>query len=304
MPAPSSPITFTYGHGIVESRTSVRFISEMDVGGEKQFALVRWVGSGKPWSYFALGWIPVRLALLPGPPPCNFIVGGDGRVGFGYGSYSEEQVNDTRTGPQARGPLRELRVIGAHLYTAGMGRQVYRRLGPAQWEVLDPPRVPKRGEIDVCGFTSLDGVNESDIWAVGYKGEMWNRKGGQWHEAPALTNVTLHKVRMVRSDLGFASGKMGIVMRYDGSTWGALPHPAGTDDIWDLEWFADRLYAASAKKLYVLQPDDTFAEVKIENVTSFGHLHAADGVLWSFGTLQLAWTDDGQHWNPEQPPRP
>ena len=304
MPAPSSPITFTYGHGIVESRTTDIFINEMDVGGEKQFALVRWVGSGKPWSYFALGWIPVRLALLPGPPPCNFIVGGDGRVGFGYGSYSEEQVNDTRTGPQGRGPLRELRVIGAHLYTAGMGRQVYRRLGPAQWEVLDPPRVPKRGEIDVCGFTSLDGVNESDIWAVGYKGEMWNRKGGQWHEAPALTNVTLHKVRMVRSDLGFASGKMGIVMRYDGSTWGALPHPAGTDDIWDLEWFADRLYAASAKKLYVLQPDDTFAEVKIENVTSFGHLHAADGVLWSFGTLQLAWTDDGQHWNPEQPPRP
>jgi hypothetical protein len=57
------------------------------------------------------------------------------------------------------------------------------------------------------------------------------------------------------------------------------------------------------KKLCVLQPDGAFAEVKIENVTSFGHLHAADGVLWSFGTLQLAWTDDGQRWNPEQPPR-
>lgn len=304
MSAPASPVTFTYGHGIVESRASVRFICEMDVEGEKQFVLARWVGSGKPWSYFPLGWVPVRLALAPGPPPCNFILCGDGRVGFGYGSYGEEHINDTTTGPKGRGPLRELRWIGEHLYAAGMGRQVYRRLGPAQWEVLDPPRVPKPGQIEVCGFTSLDGVDESDVWAVGYKGEMWNRKAGQWYEAPALTNMTLHKVRMVRADLGFASGKKGIVMRYDGGTWAALPHLAGADDIWDLEWLGGRLYAAAAKKLYVLKADDSFAEVQIEGVTSFGHLHAADGVLWSFGTLRLAWTADGQQWNAEQPPRP
>jgi hypothetical protein len=303
MSAPSSP-SFTFGHGWVESRAAVRFICEIDTGGGPQPALARWADQGKPWPYLGMRWMPVRLALVPGPPPCNFMLGGDGRVGFGYGSYSEELINDTATGPKGRGPLRELRWIGAHLYAAGMGRQVYRRLGPAQWEALDPPRVPQPGEITVCGFTSLDGVDENDVWAVGYKGEMWNRKGGQWHEAPALTNVTLHKVRMVRGDLGFVSGKKGIVMRYDGSSWAALPHLAGADDIWDLEWFGDRLYAASAKKLYVLQPDDTFAEVKVENVTSFGHLHAADGVLWSFGTLQLAWTVDGQHWNWEQPPRP
>ena len=36
--------------------------------------------------------------------------------------------------------------------------------------------------------------------------------------------------------------------------------------------------------------------VPVEGVNSFGHLHANEGVLWSFGTNQLASTTDGIKW--------
>jgi len=65
---------------------------------------------------------------------------------------------------------------------------------------------------------------------------------------------------------------------------------------------ARRLQAGEA--LLVLGDDGTFSEVRVPNVSSFGHLHAADGVMWSFGTLQLAWTDDAKTWNIEDPRRP
>jgi len=53
--------------------------------------------------------------------------------------------------------------------------------------------------------------------------------------------------------------------------------------------------------LFKLLPDATFEEVAVPGLTSFGYLHANDGVLWSFGTLQLAWTTDAIVWTAQTP---
>lgn len=296
-----SNITFSYGHGIVENKESVRFICEVDVNGGKQAALVRWQGSGNPWSIYLMEWMPVRLAMFDEPSICTFALGGDGTIGFGSGNYIEENINDSITGPKGRGPLKELHKIGNHLYSAGMGRQFYKRLGENNWKTLEPQQILELGLIDGCGFTSIDGVDESDIWAVGYKGEIWNRKDRKWRQIVSPTNVTLHKIRMITSNLGYASGKKGVILRYQNGCWEAMSNIIGAEDIWGLEWFEGKLYAASSENLYVLTDDDIFKPLHIPKLSSFGHLHAADGVLWSFGAMQLCWSADAQHWQEETP---
>ncbi len=290
-----------FGPGLVENDDSVRVICEIDVDDGKQPALARWLGPQAGWTFFPMQWMPVRLAQLELPQPCVFALGGDGTVGLGYGGYSEESINTTDTGPRGRGPLRALRAIAGRLYAAGMGRQVYRRVDAGVWEVLDPPKVPAPGEIDICGFTSIDGVDEDEIWAVGYRGEIWRASGLQWSQMPSPTNVTLHVVRAFSRHLVFAAGKMGLVLGFLDDAWRVLAHIPGGEDIWDLEWFGGQLFAATSTRLFKLLPDATFEEVAVPGLTSFGYLHANDGVLWSFGTLQLAWTTDAVVWTAQTP---
>jgi hypothetical protein len=184
-----------------------------------------------------------------------------------------------------------------------MGRQVYRRDGPNQWTSLGAPVTPRPEDLEVSGFTALDGVEPYDLWFCGYRGEIWRLQGQQqWQRYDSPTNVTLHAIRMVAPALGFVAGKRGAALRWDGALWRTLPSVEGVDDVWSLEWFHDRLYAASSRQLFLLD-GDRFVPIAVPGFHSFGHLHAADGVLWSFGTRQLGWTADGANWTEESPLR-
>lgn len=297
----SESVSLQFGPGLIENAHSVRVICEIDLDGGKQPALARWLGPQAGWSFFPMAWMPVRLAQLDLPQPCVFALGGDGTVGLGYGGYSEESIDTTDTGPRGRGPLRALRTIAGRLYAAGMGRQVYRRVAPDNWEVLDPPKVPAPGAIEICGFTSIDGVSEDEIWAVGYGGEIWCASNLRWTEMPSPTNLTLHVVRAFDKVLVFAAGKRGLVLDRADGAWRVFAQLPGDEDVWDLEWFDGHLFAATSTRLFRLSADGSFAPVMVPGLGSFGYLHAHDGVLWSFGTLQLAWTTDAVVWTAQTP---
>jgi hypothetical protein len=59
----------------------------------------------------------------------------------------------------------------------------------------------------------------------------------------------------------------------------------------DMAWFDGHLYVSSQEAVYRLT-DDGLQVVKVKGVKTFGYLSAADGVLWSFGIKDVAWTMD------------
>jgi hypothetical protein len=71
----------------------------------------------------------------------------------------------------------------------------------------------------------------------------------------------------------------------------------GIGDLWDAEWYLGALYVVSEKNIYRLLDNNCLKPLSITAASSFGHLHAKDGVLWSFGTGHLAFTSDGETWN-------
>ena len=184
-----------------------------------------------------------------------------------------------------------------------MGRQVFRREGADNWTRQDQGVVLPRGEIQLCGFNSIDGLSEDAIYAVGFNGEIWLRSHSKWQQQDSPTNLVLHKVKVVREDLIFASGQMGTLLRSDGNHWETIEHDAITDDLWGMEWFQGELYLACDSGLFKLDSKDQLVEVdmQLSPKPTCRHLHANDGVLWSCGPKHVTWTEDGQTWSDVTP---
>jgi hypothetical protein len=295
----------TFLSGFVQSRDITRVIAQVDELA-KQGAAYSWVmkrtSDSKQWSAFELHWIATRMWVDMSRGVTVFVTGPAGVVCVATpGAAVEERMDESLDGPQGRGPIRDLRGIGDHLYACGMARQVYRREATGQWSHRDEGVVLPKGTLIVAGFNSMDGLSEDTFYAVGYGGEIWRCWHSNWQQMDSPTNVVLHRVRVIKNDLMFAAGQRGVLLRGNGDMWEQVSHERTKDDFWGMEWFNGRLYVASDKAIYFLTNNGDLEQVNLRGINTCGHLHANDRIMWSFGTKQLAWTEDGAEWNDGTP---
>jgi hypothetical protein len=182
-----------------------------------------------------------------------------------------------------------------------MARQVYRREGPENWCRRDEGAVLPIGAIEVAGFNSIDGVCEHDIYAVGFGGEIWRCVYRRWYQVKSPTRAILNCVRVVRKELIYAAGHKGVLLRGNGDGWEQVVQKETTDDLWGMEWFNETLYVCSDKAIYCVNEDGEFKAIELGHIKTSGHLHANDGVMWSFGGKHVAWTENGLDWNDATP---
>jgi hypothetical protein len=305
MASNSNPFSFL--SGFVQDRNTGRVIAQIDDlkdAGATDSHLMKWIRSEGRWYSFDLEWHATRLCIVTSPELHLLAVGpaGIAYVGTAAGN-AEEEIDPTDDGPRRRGDIRDLRIIGAHVYAAGMSRQVYRREGKGNWTRQDAGTVQPRGSLEVAGFNSIDGVSEADIYAVGFGGEIWRRVAGAWHQVESPTNVVLHRVRAVSDDLVFAAGQGGVLLRGSADRWDVVPQYSTDADFWGMEWFRDTLFVASDTGVYALTADDTLERVEmgLGDGWTTRHLHANDGVMWSFGPKHVAWTEDVTTWTDVTP---
>jgi hypothetical protein len=223
-----------------------------------------------------------------------------GRLGF-IGVINGDIIGEeTIEGPQTRGFIRDLRVIGQHVYATGMGRQVYRRFGPGNWSPFDDGIVNTPTDyLDVTGFNAIDGVSEEHIYAVGFGGEIWRCLRGQWRQVSSPTNLILERVRTLGPDLVYAAGQAGVLLRGHDDVWQSIDQTATNDDFWGLEWFHGHLYLSTDKGLFRLNEHSELDSIDLglPGPRTYSQLHANNGALWSFGSNHLSWTEDGETWN-------
>jgi hypothetical protein len=238
-----------------------------------------------------------RLALGPGP---DIEVFAAGRLGLIGRIRNDRVVDETIDGPDDHGFIRDLRAIGHHLYAAGMGRQVYRRLGDGRWVRFDEGVLNNPSHfLDVTGLNGIDGLADDEIYAAGFNGEIWHCFKGRWERIDSPTNLILECVRVVTSDQVYVCGQAGTLFRGHGPAWDSIEHAETEDDFWGMEWFRDKLYLTTREDLFQLVDDLRLEpiDLNVEGPRTFGRLHAALGALWSFGPEHIFWTEDGNRWN-------
>lgn len=264
--------------------------------------IMRWTPGSPKWTMFEVLWIATSLAVIEQPKPAVAAIGPEGIcVVLDLQGNHLEYPGGAPDATLTSGFMREIRRIGGSMFACGARRQVYHRAtggvwSPAHQGVLLPPssKVP-------AGFNSIHGITESDLWAVGFLGEIWRRRSDRWTLESSPTNLTLNKVLAVSDQLAFIAGKMGTLLRYDGAGWAALPQADLTIELWDLAWFRDRLFVATGSDLLALDP--TGALVRVTGAPpDITHLSVADETMWAISRKQVAWTQDAVAWNDVTPP--
>jgi hypothetical protein len=252
------------------------------------------------WAGLTLQGPIVALCAVYQPEPMVLFLGPEGQVHIlRPGGQADEFVDATDQGPPGRGVLRDMRLIGGHVYVTGMGRQVYRREGPGHWARGDPGVLVPQAEARVAGFNSIDGFTEDQIYAVGWEGEMWFCDGSRWRSLPPLTNVKLQRVLCVPPDTVYACGQAGVLLRGFEDRWQVLEHDVTEEQFWGMEWFQEKLWLATCHAVYRVERDVP-VEVDLGLAgapTTTGWLHARDGLMWSVGTNHLLSTTDGIAWS-------
>jgi hypothetical protein len=180
-----------------------------------------------------------------------------------------------------------------------MGRQVYRREGKDKWIHLDTGVLQEPSLTEVKGFNSIDGVDENDIYAVGFGGDMWHCMQGIWQELDSPTNLILNKVLVVNDKQVYICGQKGVLLAGHGDRWTTVEQDLEDEDFWDMTWYREALYLSSNKAVYRLDPNDntlTVVDFNLGDKMTYGFVHANDGVLASFGTKHVCITKDGVNW--------
>ena len=196
---------FSFGDGFVSSKMRARVTAQIDElveAGSSRSQVMTWLRQGSKWNYFALEWNAIKISELIKPTYHLIALGQDGSVIISHpDGPKQEFIDTTGNGPAGRGPLLDLRRIANHAYAVGMSRQVYRREHSGLWTRQDAGVVQELGEMEVVGFYSIDGIDENDVYAVGFGGEIWRREKGHWQKIDSPTDGVLHQVRVISDNL-------------------------------------------------------------------------------------------------------
>ena len=266
-------------------------------------ASIMWSNEDQEWLQTGSGsnvifWTPLSATVCDHPNAQMVAIGAWGHVLVdGKGDFHEELIRDQDRAPvERKGKLLRVRAIGKRAYAVGMGRQVYRRDDVKKWTPIDGGVLVPASDMRLLGFNTIDGFSETDIYAAGLKGEIWHFDGTNWQQLDSPTNRILNDAVCAGDGNVYACGDEGFLLRGRGDHWSVITDKGFTEDIWNLCWFADRLFIATTKGLFVLDQEKVRpVDVGDDIPGTTYHLSARDGILWSIGTKDIM-QYDGATW--------
>lgn len=289
--------TFSYINGAIRE-SDIAYLIMVDNAALKMnmsfSSIVQWEPEG--WGNGGqVDWRAIGAAVSQLPKRQLIVVGEYGHVKvLGGGEQYEEKIEVDGVKPQDRGPLRFARTIGNEVFVVGMDRQVYRRGADKKWVSCEAGIAKTVG---VSGLESIDGVNENELYAVGWDGEIWHYQKSKWKQEDSPTKNILSSVCCAKNGEVYASGRQGLVLKREANTWRILDQEYKTEDFWSLAYFNDNLYACSLENVFQLNRDGIFFPIDINNgkALSTGKLVSGKGWLWSIG-LKDVLGFDGTEW--------
>lgn len=189
------------------------------------------------------------------------------------------------------GQITRIRTISGQPYCCGQSGQVY-RLTAGQWDRAD-------SGLRTIGGPDLEdiaGNGPSDIYVVGIQGSMFHFNGSRWDTISLPTNGYLSNIRCVSSNLCYACGNDGLLLKGFCDQWEIVSEPIPDKNYWGLEIFKGSVYLAHGSGIDCLTPDGIKpVEINLDGNLSFHRLHSCADQLWSFG-IDHVLVFDGDNW--------
>lgn len=236
---------------------------------------------GNSWGKFAtmFDWPHVAVASIK-PRGSDRVVLSIG----GNGDYWEflDATSSERTGVMpGSSPFlaRNLAVVEDRIFAVGMARVVARWESPGLWARLGPTAPLPEGR--ASGFNDLAGPSLNELYAVGWRGEIWQTDGSAWRQIDSPTSEHLNAACTLPDGSIVAVGYNGAIVRGKHDTWN-LVASGRPETLLDVCYFKGAIYVATAFR--ILKLEDTGLMPVAEYVD-------ADDMPTSCGALYP--TDDG-----------
>ena len=186
------------------------------------------------------------------------------------------------------GNLRTLSVIDETIFACGMGRVVLQREGKGKWKPIGPK--PTQDDADVIGFEDIDGYSRTEIYAVGWGGEIWWFDNGIWRRVDSPTSVNLTALCCAADESVYIVGHDGIMLRGRYDSWSVIDTDR-KENLRDVAYYNGTIYVTTDFRILKLVDnklvnDTDFADPDDLPVTCLHLLTVADGLI-SLGTKDV-----------------
>lgn len=188
------------------------------------------------------------------------------------------------------GGIRGVAEVGGQAFAVGLRGIVYRYDGPKNWRRIDEGLPASFDGQAIHGFAA------DDLYAVGREGQIWHFDGSNWRAEDSPTSTTLTCVTCAPNGKVYAAGHRGVLVEGHAGTWRVVDTEVPVDNIWDVEWFAEKLYVSTMGDVYTLgELGFSAVDFGADRPKSCYQLSSANGVLWSNGEFDLM-LFDGINW--------
>lgn len=239
-------------------------------------------------------WNGLALATANYPLAQVLVIGPQGQVHItGSGDRHTETIIDEGFSPATLGLLRGAQTIDGLPFVCGMKKQVYKRVDAHRWECISKEIA---GGAGVHGFEAIDGFSQTNIYAVGWNGEIWHYDGSSWHKKNSPSSSILTDVCCAGNGAVYVLDREQHLITGMGDTW--KKEKTGLPvDLVSICWFQDRLYAASTRDIFVLNDSSVFEPIVIpgDYPATCGKLMQSGGLMASAGERDL-FSFDGTNW--------
>jgi hypothetical protein len=262
------------------------------------------------WDYWDEDFDVIKLCAYDGRGgPALIEMGMDGELMVGDSTgFRAEILDESSESPSRLRPLNDIRRIDNQIYVAGMRRQVFQRgLKDKTWQRCDAGVLLPKKSKEVAGFLSIDGFSSSEIYAVGYGGQIWRFDGAVWRQITSPTNVRLESIRCVNDEIAIVVGLDGLILRGRDDRWDVVEQDLADETLTDVEEARGSVYISTeAGALYELDGTNlTKIDTGLEGEITTGNLHSDGETLLSVGSRNLI-LFDGSDWtelpHPTLPP--
>lgn len=156
--------------------------------------------------------------------------------------------------------MRCLSSIEETLYAAGMGRRVFERISAGNWKEIGPGEtIAEKKKMEVIGFEDIAGFSKDDIYAVGWKGEIWRYHHKKWNQIDSPVSGNFNALTCAGNGFVYAVGDNGLMVRGKEDVWEVI-ETERPEDLLDVAFYEDEVYVITGFELLKLE-DDVLVEV-------------------------------------------
>lgn len=210
-------------------------------------------------------------------------------VNSGSGTFIGNLFNNSSSSiPSLSGGIRSVSEINGIAHVVGEEGIVFKLEDVNKWKYIG------NGLLKTFDVEAIHGFNESDVYAVGNRGQVWHYNGEKWKNIKVPTSKNLLAIKCVPDGSVYVAGRDGLLLKGKLGKWKEIELSI-TDNIWGIEWFNDALWISTFTNVYQLKNHDlipaNFGKVK----PSCYKLIAIESQMWSVGEFDIM-SFDGKKW--------